>query len=428
MSFDNTPSRLESSFIQRDEYNRWYEQINITGSDLIIYHDENGKITADRISVWAAKYGIGGGITPGGSYDISASWASSSIWALFATQSIFATQSLFSTQSLYSTQSLFATQSLYATTSINASSSISSSWASSSISSSYSFTASYALNGGTGTGTGNATQSLFSTQSLYSTQSLFATSSISSSFLAFNGNRAIKRNDPYFQGINVGGNNVNDFLDNFFFPFVPSIVSITSPSSTTYYETGSVQTITVTSAITANDEVTFGSGSVKRDSLLWNTVASIPPFSFTYTDTNISSSHVYQTFVQVDNDGSPTVISSVTRTVSFIFPYLWGMSSTPGLSGNTLYTTMVSHSITVSGNKAGYFWGTGTYIYFAYPSSYSALTSILDPNNFEMISSFEYSASVPVTSSGLTNTWMNTYKVYRLKLLANPQGYFQFIQ
>lgn len=60
MSFDTSPSRLESAFIQRDEYNRWYEEINISGSDLIIYHDENGKINADRISVWASKYGLGG--------------------------------------------------------------------------------------------------------------------------------------------------------------------------------------------------------------------------------------------------------------------------------------------------------------------------------------------------------------------------------
>jgi hypothetical protein len=34
--------------------------VHVTGSDLIIYHDEDGKINADRISTWAAKYGLGG--------------------------------------------------------------------------------------------------------------------------------------------------------------------------------------------------------------------------------------------------------------------------------------------------------------------------------------------------------------------------------
>lgn len=64
MSFDNTPSRLESVHIQRDATNNWYAQINISGSNIIVYHDETGSLTADNISVWAAKYGIGGGTTP----------------------------------------------------------------------------------------------------------------------------------------------------------------------------------------------------------------------------------------------------------------------------------------------------------------------------------------------------------------------------
>lgn len=329
MSFDTTPSQLESVHIQRDSTNSFYEQINISGSDLIIYHSSSGELTADKISVWAAKYGIGGGgINPGGSYDISASYASSSL---------------------------------------------------------------------------------------------------SSSVIPYNGNRAIKRDDPDFQGLNVGGSTVTEFLDNFFFPFIPATVSITTPSSTVYYETGSVQTRTVTSTITANDETSFGTGSVTRDSLTWNTIAAIPPLTPSFSDTNISSSHTYKTFVQVDNDGSPTVITSTARSVSFIFPYLYGLSSTEGLSGTSLYTTMVSKSLTTQQDKADYFWGTGTYIYFCYPASYANLTSILDPNSFEVLSSFEHSASVPITSSGLTTNWMNLYHVYRLKLLANPNGYFRFI-
>lgn len=313
------PNRLESAFFQRDSTNSYYEQVNITGSDLIIYHSSSGEITADKISVWAAKYGIGGG--------------------------------------------------------------------SSSLSSSYASTASN---------------------------------------VPFNGNRTITRIDSQWGGINVGGFDVVQFLNNFFFPFITSSVQITTPSSTTLYETGSVQNRSIISTITPNNETIFGTGSVRRDGILWNTIATIPPYTATFTDTNISSSHTYQTFIQADNDGSPDVKGSAIRTVSFIYPYLWGLSSTPGLSGTTLYSTMQSKSISSEGDKTSNFWGVGTYIYFAYPASYAALTSILDPNSFEMLPSFEYSSSVPVTSSGLTYNWSNLYKVYRLRLLASPQGLFQF--
>lgn len=335
MAFDDKPNKLDAVFIQRTPENEYYEQINISASDAIVYLNEKGKIDVDKISDWASKYGIGT--------------------------------------------------------------------------------------------TGQAEQSTFSTNSLYSISSSWASRSISSSYTYFNGERPITRNDPDFYGLNVGGITVTQFLENFFFPFRIATVAITTPSSTAYYETGSIQSPSIVSTITPNDETVFGTGSVRRDGLIWNTIASIPPYTPSFTDTNISSSHIYKTYIQVGNNGSPTVITSSTRAISFIYPYLYGLSSTAGLSGTTLYTTMVSKSIITEQDKGDYFWGTGTYIYFCYPSTYSSLTSILDPNSFELLPSFEHSSSVPVTSSGLPNNWQRLYHVYRLKLLASPCGSFQFI-
>lgn len=243
-----------------------------------------------------------------------------------------------------------------------------------------------------------------------------------SSITVFNGNRAIKRNDPDFVGINVGGTDVVSFLNNFFFPFIGATVSINS--GTSYFETGSAPTITINGAVTPNDELIFGTGSVLRDSLVFATM-SVPPYPYSFNDTTVSSSHTYQTFVQVDNNGSPTLINSSTKTISFIYPFLYGLSSTIGLSGNTLYTTLTK-DITPVGNKTYNFSGNVVYIYVAYPSSYADLIHIYDPNLFDILTSFEYSGSVPVTSSGLVNNWTNTYKVYRLKTLADPSGNYQF--
>ncbi len=152
MAFDNTPNRLDAAFIQRDRFNQYYEQINISGSNLIIYLDETGSLTADRVSVWAAKYSIGSG----GS-SLSSSWASSSISSSYALTASFALNggggggssdsaswASSSVQAYYATQSLYATNSIYALTASYAYSSsyemeieISSSWASQSISSSH---------------------------------------------------------------------------------------------------------------------------------------------------------------------------------------------------------------------------------------------------------------------------------------------------
>jgi len=89
MSWDTTPSQLESVFVQRNTLNTFYNQINITGSDLIIYHDEYGILNADKISVWATKYNVGGIVT-NGSYNISTSYASASISSSFSITSSYA--------------------------------------------------------------------------------------------------------------------------------------------------------------------------------------------------------------------------------------------------------------------------------------------------------------------------------------------------
>ncbi len=315
MAFSDVPNSLESVHVQRTSDNLFYEQVNVSGSDLIIYHDSDGVLNADKISVWATKYGFGSTV-------VSASWASSSI---------------------------------------------------------------------------------------------------SSSITPFNGNRAIKRNDPNFAGINVGGTNVVAFLNNFFFPFISATMAI---DSSVIYETGSLQNITTNVVITANDELIYPTSSLTRDGL-YITRSGIPPLTYTYTDNNITSDHSYIGYCQTDNSGSPAIISSGTRTITFLYPFLYGLSAVNGLEGTTLYTTLTK-DITSFGNKAYIFNGTSTYIYFAYPSSYTELVHVLDPNLFQVGSSLEYSASVPVTSSGLTNNWKSLYKVYKWKTIADFSGNYQF--
>ena len=75
-------------------------------------------------------------------------------------------------------------------------------------------------------------------QSTSASYAIFAETSATSSFMSFNGNRPIKRSG--YSGLNVGGIDVDDFLNNFFFPFVSATVSISGGG---LYETGSLQTV-----------------------------------------------------------------------------------------------------------------------------------------------------------------------------------------
>lgn len=290
-----------------------------------------------------------------------------------------------------------------------------------SISSSYSKTASVALNvPQTASHADTASYALYVSGS---TNSVTASYANTSSIIVFNGNRSIKRSG--YTGINVGGSDIAQFIENFFFPFIPSTISLTGGSS--YYQTGSSVNVTLTATVTANDEVSFGTGSILKDGSEWYTSSTIPPLSFNKTDNGITSNHSYVAYAQVDNNGSPTLIQSSTRTISFIYPYLWGMSVTAGLSGSALYDAFTKQVVT-SGNKTVSMVGSVVYMYFAYPTSYPVLTSILDPNSFEVISNFEYSSSVIVESTGLTNNWSNTYRVYRTRLVSDPNGNYQFNQ
>jgi len=321
MAFIPQVNSKDAVFVQRDDNNSKYEQINISASDAIVYLDENGHIMADKISAWAAKYSLGsGGISD------SASWASSSL---------------------------------------------------------------------------------------------------TSSFIAFNGDRPIKREDSEWEGINVGGTNVVDFLENFFFPFISATISINS--TTTYYETGSAQNVALSGTITANDETIFSStGSIKRTGIEIATFPSASTYSLSngITGSNGISGYTYMSQIYTNNDDSPTLISSPNKAVNFVFPYLYGMSKTSGLTGVNLYNALTG-SVTVRKTNTFSIIGTATYIYYAYPVSYGPLSSIKDPSGYEIKSAFSI-ATKSVVSSGLNTDWMQNYAVYQTLLWSSPSGNYTF--
>lgn len=172
MSFPSTPNRLEAVFVQRNTGNTRYDQINISGSDLIVYLDAEGKINADKISTWAATYGIGGGGT-----SASSSWASQS---RFSSTASFATLSLTSYSSSWASHSFTSTSASYSLSASYALSASKAESASYALSSSNAISASYAISS---SNTVTASYAISASQSQTSSYSLVSGLAYTASYI-----------------------------------------------------------------------------------------------------------------------------------------------------------------------------------------------------------------------------------------------------
>lgn len=246
---------------------------------------------------------------------------------------------------------------------------------------------------------------------------LYGTTSISNMIgVKFNGNRTIKRSG--IPNVNVGTTtNVADFLEQFFFPFIPATLSLNGFS---LYEVGNVVTPTLTGTLALNDETVVNSRIVQMngsdtDVFTGTSISKVMPSATTNT--------TYRLKANVANNGSAIDIYSSTQTLSFIYPFFYGCNANASLTGSDVYSVLTK-SITNKANKSITYSGTDTYLYFAYPASYGNIVKVMDPNNFDVTSAFTKSV-VNVSSSGLTNNWSLDYNVYRSNL-TSANGVFVF--
>lgn len=187
---------------------------------------------------------------------------------------------------------------------------------------------------------------------------------------------------------------ISDTLTQIFYPYTaPSITSF-SPSSQ-LFEIGNDQTNVSLSATYVKRTDPITSVVFKRNGTVIYTDPSPNPNGGTssYVDTvGLSSTGTYSVEV---SDGTTT--STVTHTFTFVGTYYYGVAS-PGLDissdGGGLTKLLINNTATV----AEQFSPVVQVYYFAYPNSYSALTSILDQNGFETIGDWTVS-TVSVTNS-----------------------------
>jgi hypothetical protein len=206
------------------------------------------------------------------------------------------------------------------------------------------------------------------------------------------GNSEYVRDTP--MQIEVGGaaigqtftGTVQDALDVLFYPFVnPQFIYTISPSLAEKGTT--VSTVTSSGTITANGKViserqlvrngvqvtTFGS-----DNILYPESVSLV-FSDSSAERTSTMSYEY-----TDSEGNQVVVS-LSRTVEFAAPAYYGVGAVglneAGIKG---LTKVVKTSKGLTAN----FSPTNQVYYYAWPQSQGTISSIKDPNNFQVIAGF----------------------------------------
>lgn len=153
----------------------------------------------------------------------------------------------------------------------------------------------------------------------------------------------------------------------------PSVTSFTSTPTGGTFEIGTTITAPITFSWNYNKDIT-------TQTLTDCTLADETVRTATY-NSDITTN---KTFTLSANDGKNNVSKSISYT--FVSPYYVGVSSTDTLTETDIKA--LTKKVEVKGNKTINYTTAQSYMVFAYPSSYGAISSIIDQNGFNVTDSF----------------------------------------
>jgi hypothetical protein len=172
------------------------------------------------------------------------------------------------------------------------------------------------------------------------------------------------------------------------------------------------------------DLVTYVNNSVTNNTdstttTLYSMVAGVNTWTFSGTNSAGTTSYTdnkggADIVASIETAKADTIPSDVTFSKTGYYPMFYGMSTNDTTSaGSGLYLNSdLTKNIASTGNRSVSLNGTNEYVYFSYPSSSGALSSIIDGNGFDVTNSFTL-YTVNVTSSGQDTEWTEQYNIYR---------------
>ena len=208
---------------------------------------------------------------------------------------------------------------------------------------------------------------------------------------------------------------ITDMLTKILYPWIAPTISakVNTPSNGGTFEKGNDQTITsITATITKKSskiiKVELYYGATLLETKSNNDLTSINTAgsgSITFTVNQTVSSNSNFTIKVTDADNKVT--SANTGTFTFVYPYYYGV-----IDNSTNITESVIKSLTKDikskGNKTYKYTSTNQKVIFATPIAYGSLSKILDPNSFDITSTFTKNQ---INITGLDTT-SQAYYVY----------------
>ena len=232
----------------------------------------------------------------------------------------------------------------------------------------------------------------------------------------FDSNRPIV-NIPQI-GDNIGGSTVQDFLESFYFA-PPSLSSFILGGG--FVEVGTVNSMTFRTLLSNPSTTSFTNYTASEQSK--GTVATYADgsqanrtddFGFTFAPIqnpvgglNVYDGYLYRFTASLDYSGSggSGTVSGPNATVRAGYPILYGMVADTATAFADPYGEL-NKLVQNTGNKTVSYTGTGL-IFYGFPQDWADtnLSSIIDPNGFDVTASFTRVTYPVVSSTGLTNNY-----------------------
>ena len=205
----------------------------------------------------------------------------------------------------------------------------------------------------------------------------------------------------------LNGLTVKEILNKLLFPYIEPVITVSTTPNGGTYEKGNNQAITnVSVSITKKSEIITkievlnGTQVIARQ----NDEAINNGGTFNYNvNVNVPSTNKQLTVKVTDNSGN--AITKTTNSFTFVYPYYYGVCD-EGTTINGDLIKSLTKSVTSKGTKTVTYTTNNQRMIFAYPKSYGTITKILDPNSFDVTSTFTMSQ---ITIIGLDGTGQSYY-------------------
>ena len=207
----------------------------------------------------------------------------------------------------------------------------------------------------------------------------------------------------------LNGMSWQEIIEAMFYPYTQPVISVTGTPNGGVYEKGNTQTITnvkvvVTKKSKKITKVEVFNGATSLGSKTGTEVENGGTFNFAVS-VPVNSINVQLTAKATDETGDSGVSSATTGAFTFVYPYYVGICD-DGVAIDETLVKSLTKKIENKANKSISYTTNNQRMVFAYPKSYGAIKSIIDPNNFDVTATF---TSTTVSVTGLDGTAQDYY-------------------